>query len=112
MLKLIPIPKVFVGSAETGPNPLELSFDHDQLAHHDMVIEHDLSLTRTDASTRNNCSFNQTILDAVPAFYDGMEIATIPITAKAKYNRVQTESSRDLTLTYGPVRLYSATARG
>ncbi|CZR52968.1 related to chloroperoxidase [Phialocephala subalpina] len=97
---------LFVGAAGIGssPNFLSLEFDLDQLDHHDMVIEHDASLSRADASTGNNYSFNQTIWDTVLAYYDGTTETSIPVAAKAKYNRVQTESKRDPTFTYGPVQ--------
>lgn len=97
---------LFVGAAgiRSNPNFLSLEFDLDQLDHHDMVIEHDASLSRADVSTGNNYSFNQTIWDTVLAYYDGMTETSIPVAAKAKYNRVQTESKRDPTFTYGPVQ--------
>lgn len=97
---------LFVGAAGIGsnPNPLSLEFDLDQLDHHDMVIEHDASLSRADVSTGNNYSFNQTIWDTVLAYYDGMNATSIPVAAKAKYMRVQTEAARDPTFTYGPVQ--------
>ncbi|KUJ18430.1 Cloroperoxidase, partial [Mollisia scopiformis] len=97
---------LFVGAAGIGSNPdfLALEFDLDQLDHHDMVIEHDASLSRADASTGNNYSFNQTIWDTVLAYYSGMTETSIPVAAKVKYNRVQTEAARDPTFTYGPVQ--------
>ena len=97
---------LFVGAAGIGsnPNPLELSFDLDQLDHHDMVIEHDASLSRGDAYFGNNYSFNQTIWDTVLAYYDGMDETSIEVAAKAKYMRVQTEKTRDPTFTYTPVQ--------
>lgn len=93
-----------VGAAGIGsnPNPLSLQFDLNQLDRHDVVIEHDASLSRADASTGNNYSFNQTIWDTVLAYYGGMENATIPVAAKAKYNRVTTEAGRDPVFTYTP----------
>lgn len=97
---------LFVGGAGIGSNPdfLSLQFDLDQLAHHEMVIEHDASLSRDDASSGNNYSFNQTIFDAVLDYFKGMEDATIPVAAKAKYNRVLTEKARDPDFTYGLVQ--------
>lgn len=97
---------LFVGAAGIGSNPniLSLEFDLDQLDHHDIVIEHDASLSRADASTGDNYSFNKTIWGTVLAYYDGMPSTSIPVAAKAKYMRVQTESKRDPTFTYGPVQ--------
>lgn len=69
-----------------------------------MVIEHDASLPRADASTGGNYSFNRTIWDSVLRYYDGMEETSIPVAAKAKYNRVRTEKERDPGFTYGPVQ--------
>lgn len=73
---------LFVGAEGIGsdPNFLSLSFDLDQIDHHDMVIEHDASLSRADASTGNNYSFNQTIWDTVLAYYSGMvETSILPL---------------------------------
>lgn len=97
---------LFVGAAGIGSNPdfLSLQFDLDQLAHHDVVIEHDASLSRGDASTGNNYSFNQTIFNTVLDYYSGMNMTSIPVAAKAKYNRVETEKSRDPDFTYGLVQ--------
>lgn len=98
---------LFVGAAGIGSNPNflpSLSFDLDQLRRHEIIIEHDASLSRADASTGDNYSFNQTIWDTVLAYYDGMESTSIPVAAKAKYMRVQTEKARDPTFTYGPVQ--------
>ena len=97
---------LFVGTAGIGsnPNPLALSFDLDMLAKHDFVIEHDASLSRADASTGNNHDFNQTIWNTVLNYYSGMTAATIPVAAKAKFNRVTTEASRDPSFTYGPAQ--------
>jgi hypothetical protein len=97
-----------VGTAgiASNPNPLlsGLYFDLDMLDRHDFVIEHDASLSRADASTGNNYSFNQTIWNTVLAYYNGMEDATIPVAARAKYNRVTTEYARDPTFSYGPLQ--------
>ena len=97
---------LFVGAAGIGSNPniLSLEFDLDQLRRHDVVIEHDASLSRADASTGDNYSLNQTIWDTVLDYYSGQDKTSILSAAKAKYNRVQTESSRDPTFTYGPVQ--------
>lgn len=97
---------LFVGTAGIGsnPNPLSLYFDLDMLDKHDFVIEHDASLSRADASTGNNYSFNQTIWNTVTAYFAGQQNATIPTAAKAKFNRVQTEAGRDPAFSYGPVQ--------
>jgi hypothetical protein len=97
---------LFVGAAGIGSNSniLSLSFDLDQLDRHNVVIEHDASLSRADASTGENYSFNQTIWDTVLAFYEGQTETSILSAAKAKYNRVKTEAAGDPTFTYGPVQ--------
>jgi len=97
---------LFVGSAGIGsnPNPLAMYFDLDMLDKHDFVIEHDASLSRADASTGNNYSFNQTIWNTVTSYYNGQANATIPVAAKAKYQRVTTEAARDPNFSYGPVQ--------
>ncbi|KAK2625809.1 hypothetical protein QTJ16_005121 [Diplocarpon rosae] len=98
---------LLVGAAGIGSNPdfLSFRFDLDQLAHHQVVIEHDASLSRADLSTGDNPSFNQTIWDTVLAYYRGMSQTSIPVAARARYNRVQTERARDPTFTYGPAQL-------
>ena len=97
---------LFVGTAGIGsnPNPLALSFDLDMLSKHDVVIEHDASLSRADASTGDNHSFNQSIWNSVLAYYSGQSAATIPVAAKAKFNRVVTEEARDKSFSYGPAQ--------
>ncbi|KAI5208769.1 hypothetical protein AUEXF2481DRAFT_6342 [Aureobasidium subglaciale EXF-2481] len=97
-----------VGTAgiASNPNPLPsgLYFDLDMLDRHDFVIEHDGSLSRADATTGDNHSFNQTIWDSVLAYYSGMTDATIPVAAKARYNRISTEAARDPNFSYSPVQ--------
>jgi len=99
---------LFVGSAgiASNPNPLDLSFDLDMLASHDHVIEHDASLSRADASTGNDYSFNQTIWDTVKAYYGHTSpgVATLTEAAKAKFMRVTTEDAADPAFSYGPVQ--------
>jgi hypothetical protein len=97
-----------VGTAGIGsnPNPLTsgLYFDLDMLDRHDFLIEHDGSLSRADASTGNDYSFNQTIWDTVLAYYTGMANATIPVASKARFNRISTEAARDPNFSYSPVQ--------
>ncbi|KAH0368592.1 Cloroperoxidase, partial [Aureobasidium melanogenum] len=99
---------LLIGTAGIGsnPNPLEsgLYFDLDMLDRHDFLIEHDASLSRADASTGNNYSFNQTIFDTVLAYYSGMNDTSIPVASKARFNRVKTEASRDPDFSYSPVQ--------
>lgn len=85
-------------------NALATSFDLNNLDEHNFPIEHDASLSRADYYLDNgdNYSFNETIFDTVLAYYNGMENTSIPVAAKAKYNRVQTESKRDPKFTYTP----------
>jgi len=72
---------LFVGSAGVGSNPnfLSFQFDLDQLDRHNIVIELDASLSRDDASTGNNYSFNSTVWDTVLAHYTGMSETSIPV---------------------------------
>lgn len=97
---------LFVGTAGIGsnPNPELLYFDLDMLDKHDFVIEHDASLSRADASTGDDHSFNQTIWDTVTAYFAGQQNATIDTAAKAKFQRVTTEAARDPDFSYGPVQ--------
>ncbi|PNS14734.1 hypothetical protein CAC42_1756 [Sphaceloma murrayae] len=97
---------LFVGTAgiASNPNPLAMYFDLDMISRHNVVIEHDASLSRADAFTGDNRSFNQTIWDTVTKYFDGSNVATIPTAAKAKYNRVVTEKNRDPGFSYGPVQ--------
>lgn len=97
-----------VGTAGIGSNPSPLTsglyFDLDMLDRHDFLIEHDGSLSRADASTGNDYSFNQTIWDTVLAYYSGMTNATIPVASKARFNRISTEAARDPNFSYSPVQ--------
>jgi hypothetical protein len=95
-----------VGTTGIGsnPNPLTLQFDLDQLDRHNIFIEHDASLSRADTITGDNHSFNQTIWNTVLNYYTGMPTTSIPVAAKAKYNRVTTEAARDPAFFYGPVQ--------
>lgn len=74
------------------------------LDRHEVFIEHDASLSRADASTGNDYSFNQTIFDTVLSYFDGQANATITPAAKAKFNRVTTEAARDPSFGYSPVQ--------
>lgn len=74
------------------------------LDRHDVFIEHDASLSRADASTGNDHSFNQSIFNTVLSYFDGEANATITPAAKAKFNRVTTEAARDPDFSYGPVQ--------
>ncbi|KAG9235469.1 Chloroperoxidase [Amylocarpus encephaloides] len=97
---------LIVGAAGigSGKTPLGLTFDLDGLDHHNFIIEDDASLSRADASTGDNHSFNKTIWDTVLNYYTNMSTATIPVAAKAKYNRVTTENKRNPTFSYGPTQ--------
>lgn len=96
-----------VGTAGIGsnPNPLLMSFDLDMLDRHDAFIEHDASLSRAEASSGNNYSFNKTIWDTVLAYYNSSTDATIPPAAKARYNRILVEEARDPQFSFGPAQL-------
>jgi len=89
----------------SAPNdPLGDSFDLNDLSYHNFPIEHDASLSRADFYLNNgdNYSFNQSIFDTVLRYYDGMQNTSIPVAAKARYNRVQTEQARDSKIVYDP----------
>lgn len=83
---------------------LATSFDLNDIDEHNFPIEHDASLSRADYNLNdgNNYSFNQSIFNTVLAYYDGMENTSIPVAAKAKLNRVKTETARDPKFTYTP----------
>jgi len=86
------------GAALLAAAPLASSFSLDQIREHNFPIEHDASLSREDyyvSADHDNWRFNQTIFDQVLAFYDGMNKTSIPVAAKAKYARVQTENKED-----------------
>lgn len=85
---------------------LATSFDLNDLDEHNFPIEHDASLSRADYYLANgdNHDFNQSIFDEVLKYYDGMKETSIPVAAKAKYNRVVTEEGRDPKFTYGPLQ--------
>lgn len=86
----------------SSPDPLGGSFDLNDLDEHNFPIEHDASLSRQDAYFGNDYSFNQTTFNQVLSYYAGMNTTSIPVASHAKYSRVQTESQRDPTFTYGP----------
>jgi len=92
------------GLLSVPDSPLAMTFDLDDLDEHNFPIEHDASLSRADFYLANgdNHSFNQSVFDTVLAYYDGMVKTSIPVAAKAKYNRVQTEQKRDEEFTYTP----------
>lgn len=95
-----------IGLAGSLSNPnfnvLAPSFDLDMLDEHNFPIEHDASLSRQDAYFGNDHSFNQTVWDTVLEYFPNDSTFTIPPAAEARYARVQTESKRDPTFTYGP----------
>ncbi|TVY75661.1 putative sterigmatocystin biosynthesis peroxidase [Lachnellula suecica] len=95
-----------LGLMSVPDNLLATSFDLNQLDEHNFPIEHDASLSRADYYLNNgdNYSFNQTNFDQVLAFYEGMNETSIPVAAKAKYARVQTELARDPKITYGALQ--------
>lgn len=90
----------------SNPDPLLLSFDLDMLDRHDTFIEHDASLSRADASTGDNHSFNQTIWDTMLTYFNSSTHITIPIAAAARFNRVQVEKERDPGFTFGPTQWF------
>ncbi|KAG0649825.1 sterigmatocystin biosynthesis peroxidase stcC [Hyphodiscus hymeniophilus] len=92
------------GILSVPADPLAISFDLNDLDEHNFPIEHDASLSRADYNLNNgnNYSFNQSIFNTVLAFYNRMDSTSIPVAAKAKLNRVQTERARDPEFTYTP----------
>ncbi len=91
----------YAGTLGMGLTNLEGKFDLDNLDKHN-AIEHDGSLSRADASTGNNYSFNQTIFDTYMAFYDGTNEATPELAGKARMFRIKTEQEQDPAFHYGP----------
>lgn len=69
---------------------------------HIPLTRHDASLSRQDKFFGEWTDFNQTIFNEVLAFYEGMDIATIPVTAAAKYARVQDTQKNNPQALYGP----------
>ncbi|KAE9377062.1 Cloroperoxidase [Stipitochalara longipes BDJ] len=92
------------GLLSVPANLLATSFDLNDLNEHNFPIEHDASLSRADyyGNNEDNYSFKETIFDTVLAYYDGMNETSIPVAAKAKYNRVATEERKDPKFTYTP----------
>lgn len=80
------------------------------LDRHDALLEHDASLSRADASTGDDHTFNQTIWNSVLTYYNNSITATIPQAAKARYNRIQVEKQRDPQFTFGVTQLLFQTA--
>jgi hypothetical protein len=76
-----------LGLLSVKNNPLATSFDLNDLNEHNFPIEHDASLSRADANLNNgdDYTFNQTIFDSVMAYYEGMNVTSIPVAAKAKF---------------------------
>ncbi|CZT15861.1 uncharacterized protein RCC_01699 [Ramularia collo-cygni] len=83
------------GELLASRNILSGAFNLDDLDLHDYPIEHDASLSRQDKFFGEWTDFNQTIFNQVLEFYEGMDIATIPATAAAKYARVQDSQKRN-----------------
>lgn len=75
------------------------------LDRHDAFIEHDASLSRADASTGDDHTFNSTIWDTVLAYYNASSTATIPTAGEARYMRINTEKARDPEFSFGPTQL-------
>ena len=80
------------------------------LDRHDALIEHDASLSRADASTGDDHTFNQTLWDSVLAYYSGMNTTTIAAAAAARHNRLLVEQRRDPHFSFGPTQLLFQTA--
>ena len=91
----------YAGTIGMGLTHLNGKFDLDALNKHN-AIEHDGSLSRADASTGDNFSFNQTIFDSYMAFYDGVAEANPELAGKARMARIKTEQARDPKFKYGP----------
>lgn len=68
------------------------------------TIEHDGSLSRADASTGDDHTFNKTIFDEYLAFYDGMENASTAVAGKARMSRILSEKLADPEFSYGPTQ--------
>ena len=87
---------------QSNPNPLATSFDLDDLDEHNFPIEHDGSLSRADAYSGDDHTFNQAIFDQILQFYSGMDTATIPVASKARYQRIKNARAINPDFTYGP----------
>jgi hypothetical protein len=74
------------GLLSVPANLLATFFGLNNLDKHNFPTKHDASLSRADFYENNgdNYSFNQTIFDRALAYYDGMNVTSIPIAAKAK----------------------------
>ena len=82
-----------VAGLAQSTNPKSGKFDLDGLNKHN-AIEHDASLSRADAFTGDNHSFNSSIFNSVLAQFHGDTI-TIQDAAKARAMRSLTESKRN-----------------
>lgn len=75
-------------------------FDLSDLNAHN-AIEHDGSLSRADAHTGDNYSFNQEIFDSYMKHFDGSDILTPATAGRARMIRIKTEQKRNSAFKYG-----------
>ena len=78
-------------------------FDLDTLDEHN-TIEHDGSLSRADASTGDDHTFNQSIFDKYLSFYDGMANATTGVAGKARMSQILSVKLANPDFRYGPIQ--------
>lgn len=79
----------------------DAKFDLADLNKHN-AIEHDGSLSRADATTGDNHSFNQSIFDTYMDQFKGSDVINPALAGKARMFRIKTEQARDKEFKYGP----------
>ncbi|PGH16317.1 hypothetical protein AJ79_01859 [Helicocarpus griseus UAMH5409] len=107
---------VFAGTGGmlSRENPLELTFDLDDLTNHDLLIEHDGSLSREDIFFGDNNSFNETIWQSVVDYFRDAQAVNLAAAAKARLNRIKVQSERNPEFTFSAKNMvisYTETAQ-
>lgn len=69
---------------------------------HNFPIEHDASLSRADAYTGNDYSFNQKYWNMILSVYGSDQNTSLQKASKAKIGRVNDSAKNNPTFTYGP----------
>lgn len=98
----------------SSDNKLGLSFDLNDLSKHDELIEHDASLSRDDYYFGDNHSFNESVWQSVLDYFEDADIVSLKAAAKARYNRVKTQSEQNPEFTYSAKNMvisYTETAQ-
>lgn len=87
---------------------LSTTFNLDDLKQHNFPFEHDGSLSRQDAFFNKNQNFDADIWAQTLSNFDGLENATIPAAANARFARANDSFDRNPKLNYGARQLVTS----